>query len=165
MSADGHTESDLAGALDVLGVTRLASAKARPLDDPSATQLVGQEIAARARDCGIDVVLAWNQPEDVILAYAVSLALSTPIVVAVQEEGIVELDRPVPSSARVLVLADAFRAGNDLRALVRLIDHHGGEVAAVAALTETAALRHEAPAGAKVVALAPGTAPSNAVPA
>lgn len=111
--------------------------KYNALADPEGAEALCRELAARLRGHHINVILIWEDPEDVALGHIVGRELNVPTVRAFNADGLVARVGDLPPSPSVLLLTDAFRDALHLRALAALVAQQGGEVAAMAALVDT----------------------------
>jgi hypothetical protein len=121
--------------------------------DPRGVELLGGELAARARDLGPSVVLIWERPEDVALAHVVGRELGLPVVRAYDADGLVGHGPGIEPGSRVLLVADAIRDGYVVRAAHALAAQLRGRLVGTAVLIDTPALDDVAAEAGPVVAL------------
>jgi hypothetical protein len=121
--------------------------------DPRGVELLGEELAVRARDLGASVVLIWERPEDVALAHVVGRELGVPVVRAYDADGLVGHGPGIEAGSRVLLVADAIRDGYVVRAAHALAGQLSGRLVGTAVLIETPALAEVANEAGPVMAL------------
>lgn len=122
------------------GQTHAASGdlpKFDPFRDPAATDLLGRELARKLRALDANAVCVWEEPEDLVLGHVLGLALGVRLARCVNADGLAALLGVLPQAARCVIATDAVRAPEPIAAMRSLIQIHGGEVVAVAALLAT----------------------------
>lgn len=112
----------------------------RILTDPEFAEATGKDLAARSGALGVDFVVAWYEPESVILAHIVARELRIPVVSAEDSEGLIGLLAPPAAGGRGLIVADSFSGTRSVRAIIGAIANAGSEVAGVAVLDSSSAL-------------------------
>ncbi|MFI6481421.1 hypothetical protein ACIBH1_26060 [Nonomuraea sp. NPDC050663] len=121
--------------------------KADVLTHPAAVEEAGRALAARIAGLEPDVLALWDGAEDAVLGHVVARALGVSCVAAVEESGVLEFTTRLPEGARVVLLADAFRTGKELNALLGLVRHRHGLPVAAASLVTTPVLEAYAAGG------------------
>lgn len=121
------------------------------LGDPERTERVGKAFAGQLADLDVSLIVCWDVPEDTVLAHVVARELGVGLGRAVEIEGILSLLQPLPESAQVALVAEAFRERTGLAGLAGVVRHGGGTVAAVAAATGLNDLADTKVAGARLV--------------
>lgn len=111
--------------------------KYSPLNDPSGAERLGATLAERARDHAPNVVVVWEDPEDLILAHIVARELGVRAVRTWNADGLVAHAGSLPAQARAVILTDIFRDTTPLRAMKAFIEQQGGVVIAALALVKT----------------------------
>lgn len=128
-------------------------AKYNGLADPVGADTLGRTLAERARHLGVDTVLIWEEPQDIVLGQVVGRELGVPIVRSFNMDGLVGHSAPLARGDRVLLLADAFRDPATVRAMAALVEQQGAAVVGTAVLVETDALAASGGGTGQVVAL------------
>jgi hypothetical protein len=105
--------------------------------DPAGTERLGKWIAERSNPMRPNVVLVWNDPDTSVLAHIVCRELGIRWVCAYDEGGLIESRGRIEPGERVLLLADAFRNDEDIKALVALSSMQGGTIVGAASLVST----------------------------
>ena len=108
-----------------------------PFRDPAATDLLGRELARRVRALDVNAVCVWEEPEDLVLGHVLGLALNVRWARCVNADGLVALIGDLPPAARCVIATDAVRATEPIAAMRNLVQVHGGDVVAIAALLAT----------------------------
>ncbi|MQA82806.1 MAG: hypothetical protein GEV10_30860 [Streptosporangiales bacterium] len=108
---------------------------AAAMTDPARTERMGTAIATEVAALDASTVVCWDVSEDAVLAHVVARELGVDLVRAVEIEGIVALLQPIVDGARVVLVAETFRARTGLAGLSGVVTHAGGVVVAVGAAT------------------------------
>lgn len=124
--------------------------KYSPLSDPIGAERLGATLAERARDRAPNVVVVWEDPEDLVLAHIVARELRMRAVRTWNADGLVAHVGSLPLEARALILTDVFRDTTPLRAMRAFIEQQGGVVIAALALVKA---EYAIGAGVDVIAL------------
>lgn len=131
------------------------------LADPAGAELLGRELARRLAPVRPDVLLVWQDVEDVVLGYVVARALDVSMIRAYDAEGIVACSGEIRQEARAIAVTDAVRDPTVMRALRSVVERSGGELVAVGTLVASPL----APADVQLVVLAgDGDAHQDVVP-
>lgn len=136
-------------------------AKYSGLVDPAGAEHLGRELAARLASVRPDVLLVWQDVEDVVLGYVVARALDVAMIRAYDAEGIVACSGEIPRQARAVAVTDAVRDPTVMRALRSVVERSGGELVAIGTLVASSL----APVDVKVVALVADAATADAATA
>ena len=108
-----------------------------PFGDPAAADLLGRELARRLHELSANVVCVWEDPEDMVLGHVLGLALGVAWIRCLNADGLVAFTGSMPSTPRCVIVTDAVRATETITAIRNLVQMHGGEVVAIAALVST----------------------------
>lgn len=101
--------------------------------DPAGAEQLGMALSKQLEAHG-EVVLVWQDPEDLVLGHIVARELGVTVARAFDADGLIEFVGRFPQHAAVVILADMFRDETVLRALDALVAQRGGHVSAYAAL-------------------------------
>jgi len=105
--------------------------------DPAGVERLGTELA-RSVSAAVattpDLVVVWQDPEDLVLAHVVARELGTTVLRLMDLDGLVGHEGPVPRHASAVIVSDAVRDGSVVRAMVALIERANSTVVAVATL-------------------------------
>src|SRR5947209_18088375 len=71
------------------GHTDLRLDKYNGLIDPSGARLLGQALAGSVADAGADVIIVWQDVEDIVLGFVVAAELGRSLVRAYNDDGLV----------------------------------------------------------------------------
>src|SRR5687768_12473529 len=104
------------------------------LIDPSGAQTLGRALAQRAADVGADVVIVWQDLEDVVLGFVVAGELGRSLVRAYNDDGLVGHAPELGYGRRALFVSDRLRDARAVRAVSALLEARGGTLVGVAAL-------------------------------
>lgn len=146
---DDSNAADVRHLLAAGGMARASSPAKEPIAglsvsrfqygrDPGSTDVLGRMLAELVGE-EVDVVLTW-EGDDAVLAHVLARELQAITVVAFDEGGLAFLSNPLPSSARVAIVADAFRGEPVPRTLIGLVAGSGGTVVAACCLAATSVL-------------------------
>lgn len=131
------------------------------LADPVGAELLGRELARLLAPVRPDVLLVWQDVEDVVLGYVVARVLNVSMIRAYDAEGIVGCSGEIRRGARAVAVTDAVREPTVVRALRSVVERSGGELVAVGTLVASPL----APADVQLVVLAgDGDAHQDGVP-
>jgi hypothetical protein len=143
------TEAEIWAALERGGLTRVARAtesgaapvdarlgKYNPLLDPRGAEALAGALADRLAAQGTNLVVVWEDVEDVVLGFAVGRKLDVPVLRTFNADGLVGQSGPLPSGARGLLVTDCLRSPLAPRAVRALLESNGGSLLGVAALVD-----------------------------
>jgi len=122
------------------------------LADPDGAEQLGQELASRLARTRPDVLLVWEDVEDVVLGYVVARVLGVTMVRAYDAEGIVACSGEIGRNARAVAVTDSVRDPTVMRALRSVVERSGGELVAIGTLVASML----APTDVEVVTLVDG---------
>ncbi len=122
------------------------------LADPAGAEQLGRALASRLARTQPDVLLVWEDVEDVVLGYVVARVLGVTMVRAYDAEGIVACSGEIGREARAVAVTDSVRDPTVMRALRSVVERSGGELVAIGTLVASTL----APADVEVVALVDG---------
>jgi len=105
------------------------------LADPARAEAAGRQLAARLKNCGVQVVAA-PALGGVIIGHEVARALDVTFVFTERAEGAMQLRRgfSIDAGDRVLVVEDVVTTGGSTREVMDVIRQHGGAVVGVGSL-------------------------------
>jgi hypothetical protein len=118
------------------GDYRLSISKYDPLSDPRGALSIASFLAREARELSPTVVVAWEDLEDAVLAFAVGAELGTPVVRAFDVEGLVRHIGRMPAQPRGILVTDAIREDNAIEALKALLAQMGGMLSGVVSVVD-----------------------------
>jgi enamine deaminase RidA (YjgF/YER057c/UK114 family) len=127
------------------GDYRLSMAKYRPLSDPQGAVSIAELLARASEELSPTVVVAWEDVDDVLLAFAVGAQLRIPVVRAFDVEGLVRLSGEIPSQPRAVLVTDAIREDKAIEALKTVFAQMGGTLAGVTSIVHLDALATNLP--------------------
>jgi adenine/guanine phosphoribosyltransferase-like PRPP-binding protein len=104
--------------------------------DPSGAERLGVLLAESARQVRPDLVVVWEDVEDVVLAFIVGRELGVPVIRVVNADGLAESTREFPPHSRAVLVGDVFNSAQTVEAVGALLDQHGGKLAAVVSLVD-----------------------------
>jgi len=107
-----------------------------PLGDPAGAQELCSALADAARSMGPDLVVAWEEVADAVLAFLVAATLGVPASRIVDADGLVELRGRVPSSAAAVLVGSAFADAEPIRAVAAILEQHGSRLVGVVSLLD-----------------------------
>jgi hypothetical protein len=116
---------------------RLALPKYDGSLDPVGAEELGCLLAEASRDAAVDVVVVWQDAEDLVLAHVVARELGVRVVRTFDADGLVGHHGDFPPNARALIVADTLRDPSVGRALEQLVRQQGGQVIAAAVLIDS----------------------------
>jgi hypothetical protein len=128
-----------AQALRLLTAGIIARAAREQFSRPAVVDEAASLIAEALRPSRPDVIVTWDLLDDALLAHDVArhLGIRTALVQEPQE-GVLDLDPPIESGRRVVLLATSFDRRTPARAAASLIEQRGGVLVKVASLVGTA---------------------------
>jgi len=105
------------------------------LTDPARAEAAGRQLAARLKNCGVQVVAA-PALGGVIIGHEVARALGVSFLFTERADGVMQLRRGFALDAgdRVLVVEDVVTTGGSTREVMEAIKQHGGTVVGVGAM-------------------------------
>jgi orotate phosphoribosyltransferase len=108
---------------------------ARFLADPARAEAAGRQLAARLRNCGVQIVTA-PALGGVIIGHEVARALGVNFLFTERAEGMMQLRRgfSFDASERVLVVEDVVTTGGSTREVMEVVRQHGGTVVGVGSM-------------------------------
>lgn len=115
----------------------VSPAKINLLSQPAVAERVGSMLAEQIADRNIDVVLSWDESEDVVLAHIVGREIGSRTVQAYKSGGILFLTDGIASGEKVLLVSDTFRSPHDLLGPIGLVHSVGAEIVLVAAIVSS----------------------------
>jgi adenine/guanine phosphoribosyltransferase-like PRPP-binding protein len=122
--------------LDQAGAVRqmVLETKYSGLSDPAGVEELGRELASRLARTRPEVLLVWQDVEDLVLGYVVARALGVTMVRAYDAEGIVACSGEIGNNVRAVAVTDTVRDPTVMRALRSLVERSGGELVAIGTL-------------------------------
>jgi orotate phosphoribosyltransferase len=107
------------------------------LQHPKYTEKLCQEIAARYKDAGIELVVGPTTG-GILLAHETGKALGTRAIFTERENGKMTLKRgfTIPEGCKVLVVEDIVTTGGSVKEVMEVVRAHGGVVAGVGLLVD-----------------------------
>jgi hypothetical protein len=118
------------------GDYRLSISKYDPLSDPRGALSIAGFLAKSAGELSPTVVVAWEDLEDAVLAFAVGAELGIPVVRAFDMEGLVRHSGKMPAEPRGILVTDAIREGKAIEALKALLAQMGGILSGVVSVVD-----------------------------
>ena len=105
------------------------------LADPARAEAAGRQLAARLKNCGVQVVSA-PALGGVIIGHEVARALGVSFLFTERADGAMQLRRGFSLDAgdRVLVVEDVVTTGGSTREVMEVIKRHGGTVVGAGAM-------------------------------
>jgi orotate phosphoribosyltransferase len=105
------------------------------LTDPARAEAAGRQLAARLKNCGVQVVAA-PALGGVIIGHEVARALGVSFLFTERADGVMQLRRgfALDVGDRVLVVEDVVTTGGSTREVMEAIKQHGGTVVGVGAM-------------------------------
>lgn len=104
------------------------------LHDPEGAEQLGHGLAQALREFHPTRLLIWQEPADIVLGYIVARKLGIPAIRSYDLDGLVAVDGTFGDGGRLVLVADAFREAEPVRAMCALARQQGHEVVAVGAL-------------------------------
>lgn len=111
-----------------------SSTKYSGLLDPIGVEELGRRLADAVRPYAANVVVIWEDIEDILLAHVVARELSIGVVRAFDADGLVDVTGSFPSGTRAAILTDVVRYEAPLRAVEELVRQQGGQIVVMAML-------------------------------
>jgi len=108
-----------------------------PSIDPDGAERLAARLADEARDLEPSAVVIWKEPEDILLAHLVALALDVHWIACSDEDGFVAVSGKIIPGGSVVFLTDAVREGTPLIALRNAMALHGVALAGTCVLVGT----------------------------
>jgi orotate phosphoribosyltransferase len=118
------------------GHTDLIFEKYSGLVDPAGARTLGGALARRLVDFRANVVVVWQDVEDLVLGFVVAGEIGCGLVRAYNADGLVGHSPDLPTSARALLVTDCVRNPNAVRAVRALLEARGGALLGVGALAD-----------------------------
>jgi hypothetical protein len=146
--SSGQEAADEAQAVRQL----MANGKYSGLSDPAGAEQLGQALGSRLARTRPDVLLVWEDVEDVVLGYVVARVLGVTVVRTYDAEGIVACSGEIGRGARAVAVTDSVRDPTVMRALRSVVERSGGELVAIGTLVGSTL----APSDVEVVTLVDG---------
>jgi orotate phosphoribosyltransferase len=114
------------------------------LADPARAEAAGRQLAARLKNCGVQVVTA-PALGGVIIGHEVARALGVPFLFSERADGVMQLRRgfALDPGDRVLVVEDVVTTGGSTREVMDVVRQHGGVVVGVGSMVNRSG--HENP--------------------
>lgn len=137
-----------------LSVRRSGIAGYSCLDDPAGAETLGAALAAAAGDSHPTRVLIWEDCPTV-LGHIVARELGATLVRGLDASGVLDHEGALASRDRVLLVADSFRSGFALNALLALVGQHRAILVGAAAFVSTPELDDHVAQGQQMVLLTP----------
>jgi hypothetical protein len=104
--------------------------------DPSGAAFLGGLLAKRAAPMEPNVVMVWEDVEDLALGFSVGSILSLPVVRIQESEGLVIRSSTASSTDRAVLVGDAFRWTQPITNVRALLEAAGGLLAGVVTLVQ-----------------------------
>lgn len=118
------------------GHTDLRLEKYNGLIDPAGTSALATALAEVLSSIGADVVLVWQDLEDLVLGFAVASQLGCGLVRAYNADGLVGHTPELPGGARAILVTDEVRDANVVRAVGALLEVRSSSLLGVGALVD-----------------------------
>lgn len=106
------------------------------LIDPAGTTAVATALAEHFSGAGADVVLVWQDLEDLVLGFAVASRLGCGLVRAYNADGLVGHAPELAAGCRAILVTDQVRDANVVRAVRTLLEVRSSALLAVGALVD-----------------------------
>ena len=105
------------------------------LADPARAEAAGRQLAARLRNCGVQMVVA-PALGGVIIGHEVARALGVSFLFTERADGVMQLRRgfSIAAGDRVLVVEDVVTTGGSTREVMEVVRHGGGTVVGVGSM-------------------------------
>ncbi len=104
------------------------------LADPVGAEVLGSELATLLGDLQASVVIVWENVEDVVLGHIIGRQLGVPVIRTYDEEGLAVSAVPIPAGSQGILVSDALRDGQVIKATDALLRRAGGRLVSVAVL-------------------------------
>ena len=114
------------------GLARLP--KYNGLADPVGADELGSELAKLLGGLQASLVLVWENVEDVVLGHVIGRQLGVPVIRTYDEEGLAVSAMPIPAGSQGILVSDALRDGQVIKATNALLRQAGGRLVSVAVL-------------------------------
>lgn len=126
------------GGFDIsrVGMSGQATMKYNGMLDPAGAEELVRALAQGARHLNPNLVIIWEEVEDVVLAHILARELSVNVVRAFDDDGLVGFMGSFPQGARALLVTDLVRSESPLRAVEELVSQQGGQMVGLAVLVE-----------------------------
>jgi hypothetical protein len=118
------------------GGFRFSFSKYSPLADPRAAMGIASLLATAAVELTPSVVVAWEELEDTLLAFAVGAELGIPVIRALDFEGLVRYSGSLPAHPRGVLVTDALRENKAIEAVKALLRQMGGGLSGVVTVVD-----------------------------
>lgn len=105
--------------------------------DTKASERLCKALAEKLGDIKVDLVVS-PAIGGILMGYEVARQLGVPNIFAERKNGAMTFRRgfEIPQGAKVLVVEDVVTTGGSVKEVVELVKNHGGEVTAVASITD-----------------------------
>jgi adenine/guanine phosphoribosyltransferase-like PRPP-binding protein len=114
--------------------TPMALPKYNALQDPRASEQLARDLAEELRRYDPAILLIWQAPHDIVLGFVVARELGISAIRSYDLEGLVGYDGAFEDGGRLVLVADAFREAEPVRAMCALARQQGHPVVAAGAL-------------------------------
>ncbi len=104
------------------------------LADPVGVEILGSELATLLGDLQASVVIVWENVEDVVLGHIIGRQLGVPVIRTYDEEGLAVSAVPIPAGSQGILVSDALRDGQVIKATDALLRQAGGRLVSMAVL-------------------------------
>ena len=119
------------------GRVELRITKYNGLLDPTGAEALVGLLAERVAERGADLVVVWEDVEDLVLGFVLGRRLGVPVLRTFNADGLVGHAGPLPRGARAILVTDSVRDQVALRAARALLERSGGALLGVATLVDT----------------------------
>lgn len=105
------------------------------LEHPRNARAIGEDLAARLRNLGVEKIVAPAMG-GVIIGYTVAEALDVPMVFTERKDGAMTLRRgfPIGGGEKIVIVEDVVTTGKSTRETAAVIEQHGGNVVGFASI-------------------------------
>jgi orotate phosphoribosyltransferase len=105
------------------------------LEHPCNARAIGEDLAARLRNLGVEKIVAPAMG-GVIIGYTVAEALGVPMVFTERKDGAMTLRRgfPIGGGEKIVIVEDVVTTGKSTRETAAVIEQHGGNVVGFASI-------------------------------
>lgn len=104
------------------------------LQDPEGSEQLGHDLARELSEFEPTRLLIWQDSADIVLGYVVARTLGIPAIRSYDLDGLVAFDGTFDDGGRLVLVADAFRRAEPVRAMCALARQQSHEVVAAGAL-------------------------------
>jgi adenine/guanine phosphoribosyltransferase-like PRPP-binding protein len=118
------------------GVVELRVSKYNGLLDPSGAEALAGALAERVAGSGANLVVVWEDVEDLVLGFVVGRRLGVPVLRTFNADGLVGHAGSLEPGARAILVTDCVRDQVATRAVRALLEQSGGTLLGVAALVD-----------------------------